>query len=124
MKALRIAAAVMFLGIALGAMGAHALESKLEETGRLDNWKTAALYQMIHGLAMFAVALRVTNRRTPLCFWCWLAGVVLFSGSLYLLSVTGVTKLGAVTPFGGLAFLIGWLALIFQPGFLGDRSSE
>ena len=107
---LRIAAVVVFLGIALGAFGAHGLAGRLETTGRLDNWETATLYHLVHGLAMFVVAL---HHPRLLGFFWFLAGVVLFSGSLYLLAVTDIGKLGAITPFGGVSFLVGWGRWIF-----------
>ncbi len=107
---LRLAAAVVFLGIALGAFGAHGLADRLAETGRLDNWETATLYHLIHGLAMFAVAL---HSGRPLGYWCFFAGILLFSGSLYVLALSGVAKLGMITPFGGVAFLVGWARWIF-----------
>lgn len=108
--ALRIAATVVFLGIALGAFGAHGLADRLEETGRVDNWETATLYHLIHGLALFVIALHGGRR---LGFSWFLAGIVLFSGSLYALALTDVTKLGAITPLGGVAFLVGWARWIF-----------
>ncbi|MEM1444136.1 MAG: DUF423 domain-containing protein [Verrucomicrobiota bacterium] len=105
----RIAASIVFLGIALGAFGAHGLEERLEETGRLDVWETATLYHLIHGIAMFIVA---TKTRARGFFW-FLAGIVVFSGSLYALAVTGITKFGAITWIGGLSFLVGWARWIF-----------
>ncbi len=108
---IRLAATLMFLGIALGAFGAHGLESRLAETGRADNWHTATLYQLIHALAMFGIAMM--SPRT-LAYWFFLAGILLFSGSLYILALTNITKLGMITPFGGVAFLIGWGAWMFH----------
>src|SRR5690606_7271700 len=99
-----------FLGIALGAFGAHGLADRLSETGRLDNWETATFYHLLHGLAMFALAL---HSGKPRGYWCFLAGILLFSGSLYALALSGFTKLGMVTPFGGIAFLVGWGRWIF-----------
>lgn len=119
----RLAALVMFLGIALGAFGAHGLSDRLAETGRLDNWETATFYHLIHGLALFAVA-RGASR--PLGYFWFLAGIVLFSGSLYILALTGITKFGAITPLGGLCFLIGWGRWIFAKHEVGvaDPISE
>lgn len=107
---IRIAAAVLFIGIALGAFGAHALEELLTERGREDIWETATLYHLIHGIALFVVAM-VADR--PLGYWCFLVGVFLFCGSLYTLAVIDVPKLGIVTPLGGVAFLLGWARWIF-----------
>lgn len=111
---LRLAAVVVFLGIALGAFGAHGLADRLAETGRLANWETATLYHLLHGLAMFTVALHSGKTGKARGYWCFLAGVVLFSGSLYALALSGMAKLGAVTPFGGVAFLIGWAHWVFH----------
>lgn len=112
---IRIAALIMFLGIALGAFGAHGLEDLLTRNNRHDTWHTAVLYHLIHGVALFAFAAwRHSGSHGP--FWCWLLGVVIFSGSLYALSVTNITKLGAVTPIGGVLFLVGWAWLLFAPG--------
>ena len=108
---IRLAACLVFFGIALGAFGAHGLADRLAETGRLANWETATLYHLVHGLAMFAIALAGGPARGY--FW-FLAGILLFSGSLYLLAVTGRTWLGAITPLGGVSFLVGWARWIFH----------
>ncbi len=101
------------LGVAAGAFGAHALRDRLSPH-LLSVFETGARYQMYHALALLAVALAAS--RFPAGSWRaagWLftAGTVVFSGSLYLLALTGVRWLGAVTPLGGLAFLAGWLLL-------------
>ncbi len=106
---IRLAASIIFLGIALGAFGAHGLADRLEETGRLANWETATLYHLLHGLAMFVIA----RLGKPIGFYWFLAGILLFSGSLYALALTDITKLGAITPLGGVSFLIGWARWIF-----------
>jgi len=111
---IRIAALVVFIGVALGAFGAHGLHAKLVATGHIDTWKTAAIYQLIHGVAMLAMALH-SAAKPRVAFWSWLIGIILFSGSLYALSLTGFSKLGAITPLGGLAFLIGWASLVISP---------
>ncbi|HQZ29838.1 MAG: DUF423 domain-containing protein [Verrucomicrobiales bacterium] len=108
---LRLAALVVFLGIALGAFGAHGLADRLEATGRIGNWQTATLYHLLHGLALFVIALHSPK---ALGYWWFLTGILLFSGSLYALALTDFTKLGAITPLGGLAFLIGWGRWIFH----------
>ena len=104
----------MFLGVTLGAFGAHALKDTLTPEGKTI-YQTAVLYHLVHGLALLAVGWLSTLRpREPLvdkAGWAFVLGIVLFSGSLYLLSVTGVKKLGMMTPLGGLAFLLGWLCL-------------
>ena len=106
-----IAAIVLFLGIALGAFGAHGFAERLEATGRLANWETATFYHLIHGLALFVIA-SLPGR--PLGYYWFLAGIILFSGSLYVLALTDITKLGAITPLGGASFLIGWGRWIFH----------
>ena len=122
---IRVAALLMTLGIALGAFGAHALEDRLVETGHLAEWKTATLYQMIHGLAMFVVALVSKRERMAFCFLAWLIGIVLFSGSLYVLSFSGSKALPVVlsTPLGGLAFMAGWLSLLFNPAQINSKTA-
>ena len=108
----RIAALFGFLGVGLGAFGAHALRGHLGPGGS-ELWRTATLYQLVHAAALLAVALAgrrvVAGRAVAILFS---VGIVLFSGSLYLLALTGIGKLGAVTPFGGAAFLSGWLVLV------------
>jgi uncharacterized membrane protein YgdD (TMEM256/DUF423 family) len=109
----RIAAAFCFLAVALGAFGAHALKSRLEAHGMTDVWNKAVLYHFIHALALFALALfGAANRGAA---WLFVAGIILFSGSLYLLALTNVRWLGAITPLGGLCFLAGWAWLVFSP---------
>lgn len=108
-----------FLGVAAGAFGAHGLKDRLAPE-MLALWETAARYQLVHALALVAVALvgaRVRpagKRLTWLAAWLFTLGIVIFSGSLYALALTGVKALGAITPFGGVAFLTGWLALGFS----------
>jgi uncharacterized membrane protein YgdD (TMEM256/DUF423 family) len=109
----RIAVALCFLAVALGAFGAHGLRETLESHGMVDVWNKAVFYQFIHAVAILALALYATINRGA----CWLmvAGTVLFSGSLYLLALTSLRWLGAVTPLGGLCFLAGWAWLFFAP---------
>jgi len=109
----RIAAALCFLAVALGAFGAHALRSMLESHGMLDVWNKAVLYHFIHAIALFALALFGTANRGA--WWLLFAGIFLFSGSLYVMALTNLRWLGAITPLGGLCFLAGWLWLIVAP---------
>lgn len=104
-----------FVAVAAGAFGAHALRATLS-TELLEAFETAARYQMYHALALLAVGLvaRRPTRAACLAGWLFLAGTVLFSGSLYLLSLSGARWVGAITPLGGLAFLAGWLALAWS----------
>jgi uncharacterized membrane protein YgdD (TMEM256/DUF423 family) len=108
-----LGAAFAFLGVALGAFGAHALQGSFAP-GMADVYETGVRYQFYHALGLFAVAFAVERwpkSAAPIAGWLFVAGIVLFSGSLYLLSVTGTRVLGAITPLGGLAFLAGWLVL-------------
>jgi uncharacterized membrane protein YgdD (TMEM256/DUF423 family) len=101
------------LAVAAGAFGAHGLRARLSPE-HLAVFETAARYQMYHALALFAVAWATTRWTSPLVQWAgWLfiAGTVVFSGSLYALATTGIRWLGAITPIGGAAFLAGWLCL-------------
>ncbi len=102
-------------GVALGAFGAHALKETLTARGSVATWQTAVLYHLIHAVALLALAATAsswTNARWIGGSWC--LGVILFSGSLYWLSLGGPRFLGPVTPLGGLAFLTGWLLLAWN----------
>lgn len=108
-----LAAVSGMLLVILGAFGAHALEPRLPP-GHLVWWQKAVDYQGLHTLALLAVGLlglHHTGRALQIAGWLFLAGMLLFSGSLYLLALTGLRGLGMVTPFGGAAFIAGWLAL-------------
>ena len=109
----RLAAALCFLAVALGAFGAHSLKSTLELRGMVDVWNKAVLYHFIHAIALLVLALDGTVNRGA--WWLLFAGIFLFSGSLYLLALTNLRWLGAITPFGGLCFLAGWAWLIIVP---------
>ena len=109
----RLAAALCFLAVALGAFGAHSLRSTLESRGMVDVWNKAVFYQFIHAIALLVLALYGTINRTA-C-WLLLIGILLFSGSLYLLALTNLHWLGPVTPIGGLCFLGGWAWLFLAP---------
>jgi uncharacterized membrane protein YgdD (TMEM256/DUF423 family) len=103
------------LGVALGAFGAHGLRARLAADA-LATFETGVRYQMYHALALLAVAFALTrwpgSALPSAAGWLFVAGTALFSGSLYLLALTGVRWLGAVTPFGGLAFIAGWVCLL------------
>ena len=104
----------MFLAVGLGAFGSHALKEKLSAYS-MDVYKTAVLYHFIHALALFVVAWVSTQTQDPKVYYAgifFVVGIVLFSSPLYLLSITGIKWLGAITPLGGLSFLTGW-ALLF-----------
>jgi uncharacterized membrane protein YgdD (TMEM256/DUF423 family) len=106
---LKIGAASMFVTVAFGAFGAHALKQRLEPA-ILEIYKTAVLYQAIHALAILVVGTLAERYGKSLnaAGWLFTAGTILFSGSLYVLSLTGQKAWGAVTPLGGLCFLAGW----------------
>ena len=109
--AIRVSAVLGFLAVACGAFGAHGLNSILVANNQLENWKTAAQYHLIHSVAMLAISLQAPAR-----VWAWrlwLAGIVFFSGSLYVIGLTNLRILGAfVTPIGGVLLMAGWLALL------------
>lgn len=110
---LLLSACAGFTGVALGAFAAHGLKSQLTPA-HLAVFQTGAHYQLIHALALFGVGLLALLRPAPLvnCAGTLFAlGILLFSGSLYGLTLSGVSALGVITPFGGLAFLAGWLCL-------------
>ena len=108
---IRVGSLLMLLGVALGAFGAHSLKDVLSEARR-QIYQTGVLYHLIHGLALLAVGCLATIKPTetlvPRAGWAFVIGIVLFSGSLYALSITGVKKFGMITPVGGLALLMGW----------------
>ena len=107
--AVQVAALLGFLGVALGAFGAHVLKNLVDANG-LAVWQTAVLYNLIHAVASLWAA-----GRNPLVVWLWAAGVAVFSGSLYIYALTGLKWLGLITPIGGFLFLAGWLVLIVKP---------
>ena len=104
-----------FLGVALGAFAAHSLTAYFSDKPRLEaNFKTGVQYHFYHALAIFGVAFTsrdFSSSLIPLSGWLFLLGIILFSGSLYIFSLTGKRWLGAITPLGGLAFLAGWICL-------------
>jgi len=115
-QAMRVAAVLGALGVALGAFGAHGLKPLLVQNGTVEVWEKAVFYHFIH-----AVMLYVLGSRRPLAKGPWfsmLAGIVFFSGSLYLLAYTNIRWLGAITPIGGVSFIVGWIWLIC----VGDRT--
>lgn len=113
----RAAGALMFVAVALGAFAAHGLKERLDPA-MLTVFETGVRYQAYHALGLFAAAWagREWPGRLPnAAAWCFLGGILLFSGSLYLLSLTGVRKLGIITPFGGVLLLAGWAFLAAAP---------
>jgi len=99
------------LAVAAGAFGAHGLKGRLAPE-MLEVFETATRYQMYHALGLLLVSIAVARwPATAFAGWCMVAGIVIFCGSLYVLSLTGIRWLGAITPIGGLAFIVGWLSL-------------
>lgn len=101
-----------FFAVACGAFGAHALHSRFDTLGTLSIWQTGVLYHLVHSVVLVAI-----SRWDPfprLAFWLFVAGIVVFSGSLYLLALTNIRWLGAITPLGGLGLLGGWLTLMLR----------
>jgi uncharacterized membrane protein YgdD (TMEM256/DUF423 family) len=111
---MRVGGVAGFLGVAFGAFGAHALRARLSAE-MLAAFETGVRYQMYHALAVLAVAAAIghvgTSRLLKTAGWSFAAGILLFSGSLYVLTLTGLGALGAITPIGGLLFLAGWACL-------------
>jgi uncharacterized membrane protein YgdD (TMEM256/DUF423 family) len=114
---IQIAAIVGATAVGVGAFGAHGLESILEANGRLDTFETAVKYHFYHALAILSVAVwyhfQPERKILVKTMWAFLIGIIIFSGSLYVLSLTGITWLGAITPLGGVAFIVGWLMLFW-----------
>lgn len=113
---LTIGAALGCAAVGLGAFGAHGLTARMaalpDGAQRLDWWKTAALYHLTHALALALSAGLVGDTRAGrVACAAFVVGIALFSGSLYTMTLTGIRVLGAVTPFGGLSLMVGWVAL-------------
>ncbi len=109
-----IGAAVAFIGVGVGAFGAHGLRGRISPE-MLAVFETGVRYQMYHAFAILITAIAVSHmdgRLVRMAGWLFTSGIVIFSGSLYALALSGISMLGAVTPLGGLAFLAGWACLI------------
>ncbi|NNC88359.1 MAG: DUF423 domain-containing protein [Akkermansiaceae bacterium] len=110
---IRLAAILGFLGVGLGAFGAHGLEELLEKNGRVDTWELAVTYHLIHAVAILAIgAVQKPNIRAV---WFLVAGIVCFPGSLYLLSLNCPGWIAVFAPAGGIALLVGWTLLVWRP---------
>lgn len=102
------------LGVALGAFGAHGLSAVLEANGRSETFRTGTLYHLIHAVALLGVAFVASQYESSLVMWAgyaFVAGIFLFSGSLYILSIFNIPIMGAIAPLGGTAYIIGWVLL-------------
>lgn len=110
------ASALGAISVMIGAFGAHALRATLEATGRLDTFETAVKYQFYHTLALLAIGLlmyRFSDKLLGYAGFSMIGGILIFSGSLYILCMTGIRWLGAITPIGGLLMIIGWILLFW-----------
>ena len=119
---IKLAALLGAAAVAIGAFGAHGLESILEANQRADTFETAVKYHFYHALAMLAVGIwyrfEPTNKQLKFSLISFVIGILIFSGSLYILSLTGITWLGAITPLGGVSFIIGWIFI-----FIGAKKT-
>lgn len=114
---LRAACVLGFTGVALGAFGAHGLEDHWEATleaadaaYRIDLWKTGTFYHLTHAIVLLVLAFGCPEKhQARLASWCFVIGINIFSGSLYLLAITGLKWMGAIVPIGGVLLLIGWV---------------
>ena len=114
---LRAAAVLGFTGVALGAFGAHFLKSywegslqPAEVAYRLDIWKTGVFYHLAHAIVLLVLAFGCPEKhQARLASWCFVIGINIFSGTLYLLAITGMKWMGAIVPIGGALLLVGWL---------------
>lgn len=116
---IKLAAVLGGLAVAIGAFGAHGLEAILTEHGRVDTFETAVKYHFYHTLAILLTGVLMMMREEKMYKYsanAFLLGIIIFSGSLYTLSLTNLSWLGAVTPFGGLSFIIGWVLLFIGAG--------
>ena len=110
---IQLAAILGALAVGIGAFGAHGLQPILESTGRLDTFETGVKYHFYHSLAMLAIGLwysfQPERKWLKTALWSFFFGILIFSGTLYVLSLTGISWLGAITPLGGVAFILGWI---------------
>ena len=111
--ALRVAAALGLIAVILGAFGAHGLKDLLVRNGTAAIWEKAVFYHFIHAVMLIILAQRPSLQIGP--WLSFLIGILVFSGSLYLLALTNIRVLGAITPIGGFSFILGWLWLVIRP---------
>ena len=116
-KVLKIASIFGVLVVIIGAFGAHGLESILIENNRVNTFETAVQYHFYHTIALLIIAVLFQNKTSNYLNWAvylFVAGILVFSGSLYILALTNYTVLGAITPLGGFCFIAGWLCLFYS----------
>jgi uncharacterized membrane protein YgdD (TMEM256/DUF423 family) len=118
LNTIQIAGILGGLAVAIGAFGAHGLEAVLESNGRTETFETAVKYHFYHTLAIFVIGVwqqfEPATKNLNSAVWMFFIGILIFSGSLYVLSLTGISWLGAITPIGGVAFILGWGLLAFS----------
>ena len=110
-----VAGVFALLSVAIGAFGAHGLEGTLSANGRLQTFETGVKYQFYHTLALLLLGVLMLSLNSTYfnyAAFCYITGMIIFSGSLYILSITNITWLGAITPIGGLFLITGWVFLI------------
>ncbi|MBD0404898.1 DUF423 domain-containing protein [Flammeovirga sp. EKP202] len=115
-RIIQIGAVFCALAVAIGAFGAHGLKPTLEQFGRIETFETAVKYHFYHGLGLLILGALASKLESSWLKWSavfMVLGILIFSGSLYILSLTGITWLGAITPIGGVAFIAAWVALVF-----------
>ena len=113
-KIIALAGILGALAVGIGAFGAHGLKDYLTSIDRLDTFETAVKYHFYHTLAILAIGVALLykeNSHWKYAVYCWLSGIVIFSGSLYALCLSNVSLLGAITPIGGIMFIVGWIFL-------------
>ncbi|WP_291784405.1 DUF423 domain-containing protein [Cecembia sp.] len=114
---IQISAILGALAVGIGAFGAHGLQPLLEANARVATFETAVQYHFYHALAMLAISIWYSmspeKKALKWAMGLFLIGILIFSGSLYILSLSGITWLGAITPIGGVAFIIAWITIIF-----------
>lgn len=109
-----------FMTVALGAFGAHALKEQLSAYGQ-SVYDKAIFYQMFHSLAILFVSIlqySISDLDLSICIWLFFLGIILFSGSLYILALTNIKWLGAITPIGGMLFIVSWLIIFYKVLYL------
>lgn len=121
---LAFAAVLAALSVAIGAFGAHGLAKLLEQAGRTNTFETAVRYQYYHTFGLFILGILAKDlsvKAINITFYCFTLGILIFSGSLYALCLSGITLLGAITPLGGLLFIAGWLNMAYSAAKLKSQ---
>jgi uncharacterized membrane protein YgdD (TMEM256/DUF423 family) len=117
--AIRVAAIFGLVAVGLGAFGAHGLKDVLQRNGTLAIWETAVFYHFVHAVILLLLANRMERVAGP--WWCFVGGICVFSGTLYVLALSNLRWLGAVTPLGGLSLMVGWGWLALRPRLILER---